>query len=43
MDTLRANRNLESSCILRSVQDATEQFRFGEQEDDLTLLIARGL
>ena len=39
--TLRNNRDLEAAQILRNVEDAAEQFRSGEQEDDLTLLIAR--
>ncbi len=41
LDTLRKNRDLEASCILRNVENAAEQFRLGEQEDDLTLVIAR--
>jgi CheY-like chemotaxis protein len=41
LDTLRRNRDLEASSILRNVEKATEQYRFGEQEDDLTLVIAR--
>jgi serine phosphatase RsbU (regulator of sigma subunit)/CheY-like chemotaxis protein len=40
---LRTNRNLEASCMLRNVQNAAEQFRVGEQADDMTLLIARAL
>jgi hypothetical protein len=43
LDTLRKNRDLEASYILRNVQNAAEQFRLGEQEDDLTLVIARVL
>ena len=43
LDTLRKNRNLEASGILRNVQNAAKQFRLGEQEDDLTLVIARAL
>jgi len=43
LDTLRKNRDLEASYILRNVQNAAEQFRLGEQEDDLTLVIARAL
>ena len=43
LDTLRKNRDLEASYILQNVQDAAGQFRFGEQEDDLTLVIARAL
>ena len=41
LDTLRKNRHLEASSILRNVEKAVEQFRSGEQEDDLTLVIAR--
>jgi ActR/RegA family two-component response regulator len=43
LDALRKNRDLEASYILQNVQNAAEQFRLGEQEDDLTLLIARAL
>jgi serine phosphatase RsbU (regulator of sigma subunit)/FixJ family two-component response regulator len=43
LDALRKHRDLEASYILQSVQNAAEQFRLGEQEDDLTLLIARAL
>src|ERR1022692_1850060 len=43
VDTLRKNAGLEASHILRNLQTAAEQFRLGEQEDDLTLLIARAL
>jgi serine phosphatase RsbU (regulator of sigma subunit)/CheY-like chemotaxis protein len=43
LETLRKNRELEASCILRNVEDAAGQFRLGEQEDDLTLVIARAL
>ena len=41
LETLRKNRDLEASCILRNLQSAAKQFRLGEQEDDLTLVIAR--
>ena len=41
LETLRANRELEAAYILRNVQNTIEQFRLGEQEDDLTLVIAR--
>jgi hypothetical protein len=37
---LRKNRNLEAEQILRKIEDAVDQFRLGEQEDDLTLVIA---
>ena len=43
LDTLRKNRDLEASYILGEMQNAAEQFRLGEQEDDLTLVIARAL
>jgi serine phosphatase RsbU (regulator of sigma subunit) len=41
LETLRNNHDLGAAQILRSVEDAAEQFRSGEQEDDLTLVIAR--
>ncbi|MFZ0803248.1 MAG: SpoIIE family protein phosphatase [Terriglobales bacterium] len=41
LETLRNNRDLEAANILRNLEDAAEQFRSGEQEDDLTLVIAR--
>jgi serine phosphatase RsbU (regulator of sigma subunit) len=41
LETLRKNRDLEAACILRNMENAAEQFRVGEQEDDLTLVIAR--
>jgi serine phosphatase RsbU (regulator of sigma subunit)/CheY-like chemotaxis protein len=41
LETLRKNRELEASCILQNVENAAKQFRLGEQEDDLTLVIAR--
>jgi CheY-like chemotaxis protein len=40
LEALRNNRDLEAADIMRSVEDAAEQFRSGEQEDDLTLVIA---
>jgi len=43
LDTLRKNHNLDAQCILRNVETAAEQFRSGEQEDDLTLVIARSV
>jgi CheY-like chemotaxis protein len=43
LETLRKNRNLEASDILRNVENAAELFRIGEQLDDLTLVIARAL
>jgi CheY-like chemotaxis protein len=41
LDTLRKSRDLEAAYILRNVESAAEQFRLGELEDDLTLVIAR--
>ena len=41
LEVLRKNRNLEATHILRKVMDTLEQFRSGEQADDLTLVIAR--
>jgi serine phosphatase RsbU (regulator of sigma subunit) len=43
LDTLRKNQDLEASYILQNVQDAAGKFRLGDQEDDLTLVIARTL
>jgi serine phosphatase RsbU (regulator of sigma subunit) len=40
LEMLRKNRNLEAEQILRKIEDAVDQFRLGEQEDDLTLVIA---
>jgi serine phosphatase RsbU (regulator of sigma subunit) len=42
LQTVRGNRKLEASSLLRHVEKTVEQFREGEQEDDLTLVIARG-
>lgn len=41
LDTLRKSRNLEAADILQKVENAAQAFRLGEQEDDLTLVIAR--
>ena len=41
LETVCANRELDAFYILRNVQNAVEQFRLGEQEDDLTLVVAR--
>ncbi|MBZ5706326.1 MAG: SpoIIE family protein phosphatase [Acidobacteriia bacterium] len=41
LETLRRNRALEAASILQNIENAAEQFRLGEQEDDLTLVIAR--
>ena len=37
---LRENRNLEASSMSQTVERAVQEFRAGEQADDLTLLIA---
>jgi len=42
VEILNQHRQHQSAAILRSVQDAVRQFGEGEQEDDLTLLVARG-
>jgi CheY-like chemotaxis protein len=42
LEMLRKNRELKAAHILRRVEEAVEQFRSGEQEDDLTLVIAYG-
>ncbi len=42
LDVLQRTRHLEASAILREVQHAVEAFRSGEQEDDLTVVIASG-
>jgi CheY-like chemotaxis protein len=41
LEELRKNRELEAADILQKLEGAAEQFRCGEQEDDLTLVIAR--
>jgi CheY-like chemotaxis protein len=41
LETLRKNRGGEAAQILQHVEDAVEQFRLGEQTDDMTLVIAR--
>jgi CheY-like chemotaxis protein len=40
LETLRKNRELEAAHILQNMENTAEQFRLGEQEDDLTLVIA---
>ncbi len=40
LETLRKNRDLDAVQILQRVENAAEQFRLGEQEDDVTLVIA---
>jgi len=41
LETLQESASLEVKAIMRKVEQAVEQFRFGEQEDDLALVIAR--
>jgi serine phosphatase RsbU (regulator of sigma subunit) len=41
LDTLRRSQNLQAADILQNVETAAQAFRLGEQEDDLTLVIAR--
>jgi CheY-like chemotaxis protein len=41
LEIVQKNRDLEAAQMLRSVEEALEQFRVGEQEDDMTLVIAR--
>jgi len=42
LSILEQSRNLESSSILRSVEQAVEEFRAQERpQDDLTLVVAR--
>jgi Stage II sporulation protein E (SpoIIE) len=40
LEVLHESRNLESASILQKVEHAMAQFRSGEQEDDVTLVIA---
>jgi phosphoserine phosphatase RsbU/P len=40
LETLRKNRELDAARMLQKMESAAEQFRSGEQEDDLTLVIA---
>jgi serine phosphatase RsbU (regulator of sigma subunit) len=41
LESLRRNRDLEAEDIVRKIENAVEQFKLGEQKDDLTLVIAR--
>lgn len=41
LESLRSNRDLEAEDIVRKIENAVEQFKLGEQKDDLTLVIAR--
>ena len=40
---LKENRNLPSAALLDAVTSAVERFSGREQEDDITLLVARAL
>ncbi len=42
LELLRAYAQHKPPAILRGIEEAVRQFRQGEQEDDLTLMIARG-
>jgi len=37
VEALQKNRELEAACVVQNMENAAEQFRAGEQEDDLTL------
>jgi serine phosphatase RsbU (regulator of sigma subunit) len=39
--SMRDTQDLEAVDILRNIEEAVEQFKLGEQRDDLTLVIAR--
>jgi len=41
LQVLHENHHLEAASIVHKVEQAVEQFRSGEQEDDLTMVIAR--
>ena len=41
LEVLRQSRNLDAASMVQKVEQAVEQFRTGEQEDDLTMVIAR--
>jgi serine phosphatase RsbU (regulator of sigma subunit)/CheY-like chemotaxis protein len=43
LDTLRKSLNLDAADILQNIENAAQGFRIGEQEDDLTLVVARAL
>ena len=40
LETLRQHRGRGAASLLRHVEQAVEQFSSGEQEDDLTLVVA---
>jgi serine phosphatase RsbU (regulator of sigma subunit) len=41
LEVLHQGRNLDAASIVQKVEQAVEQFRSGEQEDDLTMVTAR--
>jgi serine phosphatase RsbU (regulator of sigma subunit) len=41
LEVLHESRNLESASILQKVEQTVKQFRSGDQEDDVTMVIAR--
>jgi len=41
LDVLQQSRNFAAASIVQKVEQAVEQFRSGEQQDDLTMVIAR--
>jgi serine phosphatase RsbU (regulator of sigma subunit) len=41
LEVLCQNRSLDAASIVQKLEQAMEQFRSGEQEDDLTMVIAR--
>jgi sigma-B regulation protein RsbU (phosphoserine phosphatase) len=41
LELLRQSRSLDAASIVQKVEQAVEQFRSGEQEDDLTMVIGR--
>ncbi len=41
IETVRANRSLPPASLATCIQSAVQQFSFGEQSDDLTMVIAR--
>jgi len=43
LEVLHQSRSLDAASIVQKVEQAVEQFRSGEQEDDLTMVIARTL
>jgi serine phosphatase RsbU (regulator of sigma subunit) len=43
LDTLKSRFDLPVESLLQAVVDAVQQFRSGEQQDDITLVVARSL